>query len=239
MADVPMLNAVWAPPANGGAPKRIVVLLHGLSGTGGNTLGMSNVLAKTMPDTAFLAPDAPAACDQMYWNEETGEYYNPGGFQWTSLADRRPKPVWDGLAASFPLLDNFLDVILGHFNLDDSRLGIVGFSQGAMMAIHTGLYRANSAGAVVAMSGRILPGPGPGEDLNLVDTVAPKSRPPMLLIHGRKDYTVPFEQLAYTSRRLRDVGVAVEQQVYGQLAHSVTERTLRRAARYLNEKIAK
>jgi phospholipase/carboxylesterase len=235
MTELKNLEAAWRPPVSGGHPKQIVFILHGLSGTGGNSIGMANVLCHFLPHAAFIAPSAPTPCDMMYWDEEKQVEYNPGGYQWTSLRDRRPTPVWNGLVDSFPHLDAFITGALKHFDVADEKAAIVGFSQGTMMALHTGLQRKTQLGAIFGFSGRLLP--GPGEDPATLEMVKPNSLPPISLVHGMLDDAVPFPQLAYTIRYLESAGAEVSKKVYRKLGHSVTKNGLNHAGRFLQSKI--
>ena len=59
--------------------KSMVIFMHGYGADGADLLSIGNVLADQLPDTLFIAPDAPTRC-QM----------SPVGFQWF------PIPRMDG-----------------------------------------------------------------------------------------------------------------------------------------------
>lgn len=235
MKQFKQLQAVWSPPLEGEAPKSLVVILHGLGGHGSNSISLSEPLAESLPNTAFIAPDGPEECDMMYWDEKNTCYVAQGGRQWTSLQDKAPTPVWEGLERNYPHLDNFLNLILKNFNLPNSRLAIIGFSQGGMMAMHTGLRRKQEVAAVVSFSGRLLP--GPGKDPNTLKMVKPNSLPPMLLIHGDADQVVPIDQLQYSTSRLREAGVHVRNVVRPDLNHGIDENGLFWATNFLKKRL--
>ena len=48
--------------ARSGKARSIVVFLHGYGADGADLLGLAEPLALHMPDTLFLAPDAPEQC---------------------------------------------------------------------------------------------------------------------------------------------------------------------------------
>ncbi|HHB80517.1 MAG TPA: phospholipase, partial [Aliiroseovarius sp.] len=54
-----------------GETKSVVLFLHGYGADGADLLGLADPLGEYMPDTVFLAPDAPDKCAG-----------NPMGFQW-------------------------------------------------------------------------------------------------------------------------------------------------------------
>ena len=48
---------------------------------------------------------------------------------------------WNGAVKARGAIDAFLDAELKRLGVDELRLALVGFSQGAMMALHVGLRR--------------------------------------------------------------------------------------------------
>ena len=79
------------------------------------------------------------------------------GRQWFALSDSAPDDPrgeadrWRGAVAARPAIDAFLDAELARLGLDDSRLALVGFSQGAMMALHVGLRRTRAPAAILEL----------------------------------------------------------------------------------------
>ena len=115
-----------------GTASSLVVMPHGYGASGARWLAQTETWVVALPDTAFVAPNAPTplpdSTDSCMW---------------------RPVPAPPGAAglasvrASAEQLDAFIDAELDHYRLDADRMVIVGFSQGAMMAMHVAL----SAGA--------------------------------------------------------------------------------------------
>jgi phospholipase/carboxylesterase len=120
------------------------------------------------------------------------------GRQWFPLSNRPPDDPrgaadrWEGATAARPALDAFLDGELTRLGLDDSRLALVGFSQGAMMAMHVGLRRPRAPAAIVSFSGLLI---GPE---HLPEAKARNARgetPPLLLVHGDQDPVIPVDAM--------------------------------------------
>jgi phospholipase/carboxylesterase len=118
---------------------------------------------------------------------------SPMGRQWFGLTFRDPDERWRGVTTARPTLDAFLDAELAKHGLDDSKLALVGFSQGTMMALHTGLRRAKKPAAILGYSG-VLVGP---EHLGEVH-----HKPPVLLIHGDQDEIIPLDALFMSAEAL-------------------------------------
>ncbi|MBD0276215.1 MAG: phospholipase, partial [Acetobacteraceae bacterium] len=131
------LDGPRLPPRSGGPARQLVVLLHGVGADGADLIGFAPFLAEALPDAAFVAPDAPQACDMA-----------PFGRQWFSLLDRDPARLEAGARAVEPAVRAFLEAELSRLSLPASALALAGFSQGAMTALHAGLRMAEPPAAI-------------------------------------------------------------------------------------------
>lgn len=200
MTDISLTGHSFGPAA-GGNPTALVVLLHGLGADGNDLISLAPELARSLPQAMFVSPDAPFPCDLA-----------PYGRQWFSLQDRASAPVLEGTAMARPILDRFLDEALAVWNLKDDALALLGFSQGAMMALHTGLRRTNPPAAIVAFSGALI-----GE----VPAASARGYPPVLLVHGEDDSVVPFSSYRFARTTLTAAGVSVEAVSRPGLGHGI------------------
>ena len=200
-------------PLSGGKPNSIVVLLHGVAANGRDLLFLAHAWRDLLPDTEFIAPDAPFACD-----------YAPAGRQWFSLQDRTPEKLLAGLRDAAAILDGFFDELLASRGLDDSRLALAGFSQGAATALYTGLHRQKTIAGVAAFSGAL---PWTAQ---LQREIA--SRPPILLVHGEADTVVPFPSMAHTKATLEALGVPVQAVARPGLGHAIDDVGIALAAEF-------
>jgi phospholipase/carboxylesterase len=189
-------------PLAGGAPRQVVVLLHGVGADGQDLIDLAPMLAEKLPHALFVAPDAPQPCDMA-----------PYGRQWFSLQDRRPAAMLAGARRTAPLLDAFLDELLRRHGLDESRLALVGFSQGTMMSLLVGPRRARPPAAILGFSGALLG----AEDLPR----EARSRPPVMLVHGDADDVVPVDALFLAVAGLQAAGVPVQWIIRPGLPHSI------------------
>ncbi|HWL67107.1 MAG TPA: prolyl oligopeptidase family serine peptidase [Geminicoccus sp.] len=199
-------------PAGGTRPSACVVLLHGLGADGADLIELAPALAETLPGAVFLAPDGPQPCDLA-----------PFGRQWFSLQSRLPADLTRGIEAASPVLAGFLQATLDRFGLPASALALVGFSQGAMMALHTGLRMVEPPAALVGLSGRFL----------AAGDLPAASRPPVLLVHGEADDVVPFSEMAAARQALARLGVPVEAHARPGLGHAIDPEVLQLTGRFL------
>ena len=172
-----------------GKPVYLVVLLHGPGADGQSIINQALNWAPTMPKAEFLAAEAPFLRDS-----------NGSGKVWFDMADLSAGRLGAGVRAAAPMLDAFLDQVLAERRLPDSHLALVGFSQGAMLALHVGLRRPKQMGAIVAFSGAVY-------DIDNLLAGEIKSRPPVLMIHGEADPIVPFATMTASKELLKANGV--------------------------------
>ena len=203
-------------PTAGGAPREIVLLLHGLGADGEDLIGLAPYIAQHRPHALFLAPNAPFPCDMA-----------PYGYQWFSLQDRTPSMMLAGVQAVAPMLNDYIDAELAASGLSDDRLVLVGFSQGTMMSLHVAPRRPHPVAGVVGFSGALLAADRLGAEA--------VSKPPVLLIHGDADPIVPFQAMAAAEAALRAAGIEVRSERRPGLPHSIDEPGIRRAVAFMGE----
>lgn len=219
MTAEPALSALFAPPVSGAAPKSLVVLLHGYGSNAEDLMGLVPYWRDGLPDTGFLAPNAPEPCPGV-----------PFGRQWWGFADRSPEARGQGIRQAAAILNGFLDQVLEQQELGDGRLALVGFSQGTMMALHVGTRRPQPPAGIVGFSGALV-------DPESLASEA-RSKPPVLLIHGDADTMVPPTALPQAAAALTGIGLEVETHIAPGLGHSIDEAGLRLGAQFLQRVLA-
>ena len=132
-----------------GKTRQLVVFLHGFGADGNDLIDIGQHWQALLPDAAFVSPHAPQPCAGA-----------PYGRQWFGLTFRDPGERWRGVQEARPDLDAFLDQELASHGLADGDLALVGFSQGTMMALHTGLRRRTALAGIVGYSGVLVVPPG-------------------------------------------------------------------------------
>lgn len=209
--------------AASGKAKSLVVFLHGYGADGADLLGLAEPLAEHLPDTLFMAPDAPEACAG-----------NPFGRQWFSI------PRFDGSSEveaaaganrSAEDLNRFLDDRLAEEGLTAAGLALVGFSQGAMMSLHVAPRRTVAMAGVVAISGRLL--------RPQVLVMEMKVKPPVLLMHGDRDDVVPFGEMQIAGNALVAAGFETFGHVMKGSGHGIAPDGLGVAMQFLKERLPK
>ncbi|MEM9851583.1 MAG: prolyl oligopeptidase family serine peptidase [Pseudomonadota bacterium] len=207
--------------ARSGTTKSVVVFLHGYGADGADLLGLADPLGEHMPDTTFLAPDAPERCAT-----------NPMGFQWF------PIPWIDGsseeaaetsMRASVDDLNAYLDAVMEEEGVTAEQMMLFGFSQGTMMSLHVAPRREHAFAGVVGFSGRLL-----SPEL-LEDEV--KVRPPILLVHGDQDDLVPPQSLPEAGNALSQAGFQVYAHIMKGTGHGIAPDGLSVALAFMREQL--
>ena len=207
------------PPAAGGAPKQLVVFVHGYGADGNDLIGLGREWAKALPHAAFVSPHAPEPCGMA-----------PMGRQWFNLTFQDPGEMMRGVKKASPILDAFLDAELKRLNLMPQALALVGFSQGTMVALASGLRRTPSPAAVVGYSGALAD----------VEALAERvgAAPAILLVHGDMDDVIPIDAMLIAREQLAQAGLAVEWHVASGIGHGIDPDGLRLGGAFLKQAFA-
>ncbi|MCI0465823.1 MAG: dienelactone hydrolase family protein [Beijerinckiaceae bacterium] len=201
------------------AAEQLVVFLHGYGANGNDLIAIGKQWRSLMPGAAFVAPNAPEPCPQA-----------PGGRQWFRLTMRDPAERWAGVNKARPVLDAFIDAELARHGLNSSKLALVGFSQGTMMALHAGLRRAYRPAAILGYSGELVL---PDKPANGASQILANAAPPILLVHGSQDDLIPAEALFLSAEELAKSGIPCQWHLSLGLGHGIDAQGLMHGGLFL------
>jgi phospholipase/carboxylesterase len=203
MAEISALDdsfALWSAEPAERAGRPLLVLLHGY---GADERDLFALVPYLPPDFVVAAVRAPLAPP---WPAPGYSWYAIEG-----LTDRDPAPVT--LAAG--QLIAWLDEVAG----EAASIGLLGFSQGASVALQALRLEPDRFGFVINLSGYAAPGPLPG-DAELVER-----RPPVFWGRGTQDDVIPEFLVAHTTEWLPEHST-LSGRVYQGLTHSVSDQEL-------------
>ncbi|MBO88245.1 MAG: phospholipase [Rickettsiales bacterium] len=204
MSEIPILDGPRYGPAADGPPQQLILLLHGVGSDGKDLIELAPHLAQTLPNAAFIAPNAPNPYDQGL-----------SGYQWISSGIRVEAEAVEAVKASAEILNAFIDEELRNIGLGPESLALIGFSQGTMMSLYTAPRRDHPIAGILGYSGRIV-----GANLMAAET---KSRPPVFLAHGEMDPVLPIECLDAAQQTLEECSFSVQTLRCPNLGHSIDQ----------------
>jgi len=219
VSETPPLSGPEAGPKDGTAPDSIVIFAHGYGSNGQDLIGLVPHLQPVLPKTQFLSPNAPEACPMA-----------PGGYQWFPLSSISREERDTGTYKAAPALEAYIAQQLARFELPPARLALVGFSQGTMVSLHAGLRYMPQIAGILGFSGSL------AAPERLIDEM--QARPPVMLVHGAADETVPVWLMFEAFGALQAAKVPVERHVSQNTGHSIAADGLEAGARFLQQALA-
>ncbi len=168
----------WLPAA--GRAEQLMVLLHGWGASAADMAPLAQALRQAFPQAALLAP-------QGFEPVDTGL----SGRQWFSLAgvteDNRPARV----ASVLPRLADWVRAAQQASGVGPAATALVGFSQGAILALELAQLHDGIAGRVLSFSGRYARLP-----------TVPPAHTTLHFFHGATDTVIPAAQSRLAMERL-------------------------------------
>jgi phospholipase/carboxylesterase len=205
-----------------GTTRSVVVFLHGYGANGADLLGLADPLGEHLPDTLFVAPDAPERCAG-----------SPMGYQWFPIPwidGSSEEESERGMQSAIADLNAFLDALMVDEDVLPEQVVLFGFSQGTMMALHVAPRREDAVAGIVAFSGRLL------SPETLKDEVVSKMS--ILLVHGDADDVVPPQSLPQAAEALQEAGF---QDVFAHIqkgtGHGIAQDGLSVALAFMRDKL--
>ncbi|MFB6147148.1 MAG: alpha/beta hydrolase [Halobacteriaceae archaeon] len=220
MADFPLEYRSRPPVAEADGPAPAVVLLHGRGADADDLLG----LADDLPDALHvLSPQAPDPLGPGFtWYELD---LSAGG-----LHESQPDP--DDFRRSLDLLTEFREAAVTEYDLDPDRIGLFGFSQGAIASLASVLEAPDDWAWAAALHGYLPASHDPAEGADVADAAGF----PVFVAGGEADDVIPLSRVQRAADRLRDAGLDVTAETYP-TAHGIGPRELADVADWVAERV--
>ena len=202
-------------PHNGQAPKKLVIFLHGYGSNGQDLIGLGQQCARALPNVQWVSPNAPDPVPGA-----------PNGYQWFPISNLDPDRIESGAAEAGPIVDEFIDGELERYRLTEKDLCLVGFSQGTMLSLYTGLRRERQIAGILGFSGAMPGGAKLKQEM--------RSKPPVIMIHGDQDQVLPLPMMLDAVDALAEAGHGAQWHISGGIPHSIGPDGLQLGERFLN-----
>jgi phospholipase/carboxylesterase len=182
-----------------GTTKQLFLLFHGVGSTPESLRSVAQALAQEFPYGLVVCIAAPFACDLG------------SGLQWFSVQgiteNNRRARVQEAMPHFVQTVTHW-QAIAG---LGAAETALVGFSQGAIMALEASLQEVTLASRVVAHSGRFVTLPD-----------AAPARTTLHLIHGKNDQIIPYGYCIEAAHCLQSLGADFTANVIPFLEHQMS-----------------
>lgn len=200
----------------------LVVFLHGYNGCIEDHAYALSWFRKYLQNSLIVVPIAPEICDK-----------NPSKKQWFGMKKYDPENLrFDEktsveqifeiynrteteISERAKKINFFISEMQKKYSVDAQNTYLIGFSQGAMLALYAALICDKCLGGVFVLSGLIA---GMNELSKNIRNV-----PSVYIFHGKKDNKVQYKTVAYTQRWLNKNNINYKSFIYEHLAHKICE----------------
>lgn len=177
--------------------KKVLIMLHGRGGTSASILQLTNLLQ--LEDFSIIAPQA------------TNNTWYPYSFL-------SPKPqnepfLSSAIANIHKIIDDLIDI-----GFSSSQIYLLGFSQGACLALESTAKKAQQYGGVVAFTGGLI-----GDKIDVTNYAGHFQDTPIYIGTGNPDAHVPVERVLASEKILTQFGAHVTTQVFPGIPHTVIQ----------------
>jgi phospholipase/carboxylesterase len=209
----------WLPAAGPGA--QLMILLHGWAGQAADMAPLAQRLRQAFPQAVLLAPEG---------FESAG---SGGGRQWFG-ADGADGPVTEAnrparVAAALPPLADWVRAAQAATGLNEAATALVGFSQGAIVALELVQRHDGIAGRVLAFAGRYARLPEQAPRLSTLH-----------FFHGAGDPVIPAAQARLAMERLAvlrgDATIDIADGVGHALSMTLADRAIERLRSHIPQR---
>jgi len=183
-----------------------LVMLHGYGSDGFDLLHVGDLWQKKIPNLSVYSLQAPTPCQDV-----------PSGRQWFYIKDLEPYFLYKETKKSSDYLVRSLLYLSSITKVPIEKTILMGFSQGAMMALYTGIYQLPQIRGILAYSGSLFCYDSP-------PTTAKNTK--ICLIYGNEDTVVPLSLFEISSKKFKEEGLELEEHLITGLAHSINNQAL-------------
>ena len=150
----------------------------------------------------YLSVNAPYECDSGF------------GYQWFSLEDMNVNSIIKEIRNNYIVLEKFIEEQSIKLNIDYNHIFLLGFSQGAMMSLYTGIRLNKKLAGIISLSG-LLP-----DTINSIKN-SQITKQNILLLHGTDDNVVPFNYFIETKKLFDILDFNIEAYSINELQHGI------------------
>lgn len=185
------------------ASQQLFLLFHGVGADPSDLQPLGKIIAQAFPQAMVVSVAAPHDCD-------LGQ-----GLQWFSVQNVTEENRAQRLQQALPSFVSIVQHWQSVAQVEASATALIGFSQGAIMALEASKSSELLAGRVIAHSGRYVTLPSAAHELLTIH-----------LIHGKTDAVIPYRHTVEAAEALQTVGADFTADVLPFLGHSINDESV-------------
>lgn len=185
-----------------------VVMLHGRGADAADILALSDAFER--PDIAYLAPQAK------------GNTWYPHRFL-APVRENEPER-----SSALRVIADIIGLLITR-EITPERIGLLGFSQGACLALEFAARHPDRYGAVVALTGGLM-----GETIDVGDYRGSLEGTPVFIGSSDIDPHIPLARVGQSSAVMEALGGAVTEKIYPDMGHIINDDEIDQIRRMLD-----
>ena len=193
----------------------LIIMLHGWGSDKYDLISLDFDL----DNLHYISVNAPFNCDNGF------------GYQWFSLKKIETNSIMLEIKNNYMVLADFIKEQSKRLNIDYNHIFLLGFSQGAMMSLYTGMRLKNKLAGIISLSG-LLP-----DTIENIKNSAYITKQNILLLHGTDDDVVPYDYFNECKKMLNMLDFTVEAHTINGLAHGINDDEIIIIKNYLRSNI--
>ena len=217
-------------------PDKLVIFIHGYRSSMDGVLAEATILSALLKNAVIVTPQS----NKIRKNNNVREWYNVSEHD-KEHKRRNPNTPIDEVIAIYNAageqlsvhaseMNGFITEMQSLYGVNDENTYVIGFSQGAMMAIYTSLSRKQKVGGCIALSGIVA-----GKDCLEKEL---HSRPDVYMFHGKDDVTVQYKTLNFSLDWLKAHNVNVKAYRIDDMPHIINPSELVQVADIINKSVS-
>ena len=184
-------------------PQQLVLFVHGVGSNAQDLVPVAQQFAKALPNALVVSVDGPQQSDFG------------AGRQWFSVAGVTEDDRLARVEAAMPAFQSTIQKWQAVAGVTAERAILVGFSQGAIMALESTQRPAILAGQVISFSGRFASQPKVAHAGTTIN-----------LIHGEEDPIIAASYSRAAASQLQALGAKVSVDIVPEMGHGIDRRML-------------
>lgn len=186
---------------------KALILIHGRGADARDILGLASQL--NISEYALLAPEAT----------------NNSWYPYSFMANAEQNEPW--LSSALDLVQEVVDEVT-KYGIATENIYLLGFSQGACLALEFSARHAQKMGGIVALTGGLI-----GDKINQENYNGNFNETPIFLGTGNPDPHVPIERVKESANILEKMNARVHLKVYEGRPHTVSKDEIEEANRLI------